>query len=325
MNRALIAQDDAALVARPDGAYRPSVDTSIAMWLQSVGSKGSNSARTATAYRETLSAYRALMLGAGVDLDDEAHEAEMAHAASIFAARSTREGVAITSKATRAQRLAILSSYFTFMVKRGYRQHNPILMLDRPTAQAYATATPLQDVNLSAIDRSTLAGKRDYALLLVLLTTGRRASEIARITRADLDISDRAITVTTHCKGGKVMHDRLARGTAAALHEWMQAAYPDGMRGDDPIFISLSPHGRGQRLTLCSLSRICEKWLGVSKVHATRHTFATTMERAGASLTDIQDRLGHANAATTGRYMHALHDAENRYADTLESLYGIGD
>jgi len=47
------------------------------------------------------------------------------------------------------------------------------------------------------------------------------------------------------------------------------------------------------------------------------------MEDAGAKVSEIQSRLGHANLATTGRYLAALSSAENPYATTLESLFGI--
>ena len=153
--------------------------------------------------------------------------------------------------------------------------------------------------------------------------TGRRVSEIVRLRRSDLTMEAATITITTIGKGAKVMRDALKGKTAAALAAWMTAMYPAGMPQDAPLFCSLSRHDYGAQLTPRSVSRICQRWLGTSKVHATRHTFAAGMERMGASLTDIQDRLGHSNAATTGRYLHALHDAQNAYADKLESLYGI--
>jgi len=47
------------------------------------------------------------------------------------------------------------------------------------------------------------------------------------------------------------------------------------------------------------------------------------MERAGASLSDIGARLGHANLKTTSDYMVRLHSSENKYAGALEKMFGI--
>jgi integrase len=49
------------------------------------------------------------------------------------------------------------------------------------------------------------------------------------------------------------------------------------------------------------------------------------MEQAGASISEIQRRLGHENATTTRLYLGRLHASENPYASTLDDLFGIGD
>jgi integrase len=51
--------------------------------------------------------------------------------------------------------------------------------------------------------------------------------------------------------------------------------------------------------------------------------FARAMEDAGAKVSEIQARLGHASLATTGRYLAALTSSENPYAASLEELYGV--
>ena len=58
-------------------------------------------------------------------------------------------------------------------------------MLDRRPEQAYAKAQSFDyqtvERSLSAIDRETLEGKRDYALLCVAFTTGRKRAELASL------------------------------------------------------------------------------------------------------------------------------------------------
>ena len=47
------------------------------------------------------------------------------------------------------------------------------------------------------------------------------------------------------------------------------------------------------------------------------------MVEKGAKVTDVQQRLGHANAATTGIYLQKLASADNPLADDLADLFGI--
>lgn len=125
-------------------------------------------------------------------------------------------------------------------------------------------------------------------------------------------------------KGGKVMQDQLDTEVSAAITTWLRAYYGEVISPEAPVWVSLARNGsRGHPLSLVALSDIAEKRLGVSKMHATRHTFAVAMEQSGAKLTDIQARLGHSNVATTGIYMQALHASENVYADAVSALFGI--
>jgi integrase/recombinase XerC len=66
-------------------------------------------------------------------------------------------------------------------------------------------------------------------------------------------------------------------------------------------------------LTSQAIADVCQRWLGVSKVHTLRHTFASAMEDSGAKVSEIQACLGHTNLATTGRYLAALRSAENTH------------
>ena len=88
------------------------------------------------------------------------------------------------SPATYNQRLAILSSCYRYAATHELLPPvNPISRVERRPVHAYATAVALEYTEvrrrLKRIDRATLAGKRDYALLAVALQTGRRVAELA--------------------------------------------------------------------------------------------------------------------------------------------------
>jgi site-specific recombinase XerD len=60
-----------------------------------------------------------------------------------------------------------------------------------------------------------------------------------------------------------------------------------------------------------------------TKVHTLRHTFARAMEEAGARVTEIQQRLGHNDLSTTGRYLEALASAKNSHGEAVAEALGV--
>lgn len=293
--------------------------------------------------------------------------AALALAAQAYANRpaSTPYGARPVAATTANLRLAALSSFYTYALRHDLlRGGNPISRVERRRVQAYAGAHPLayEDLRerLGAIDLSTPAGLRDYALLLLGLHTGRRLSELAGLRREHLVIRPSRVEITwVRCKGGKVMRDELPRkgpqGIAAeALVAWVLQLYGEDGRSNPllptpvralvpaattaqldqsgrtahsgrPIWISLAVRNGtfGRALSLRAIATICEHRLGTSKVHALRHTFARGLEDAGAKVSEIQARLGHEDLGTTGRYLAQLQQGENRHLRRLSALYGL--
>lgn len=101
----------------------------------------------------------------------------------------------------------------------------------------------------------------------------------------------------------------------------------DQPRRERPIWISLASRNGtfGHPLSIRAIARINEQRLGTSKVHTLRHTFARGLEDAGAKVSEIQARLGHADLGTTGRYLAQLHAGENPHLARLSHLYGLED
>lgn len=285
----------------------------------------------------------------------EERASALALLAQAYAARPARSryGERPVAATTANLRLAVASSFYTYALRhRLLHGPNPITLVERRTVQAYAAARPLayEDLRelLARLDTTIPAGRRDYALLLVGLHTGRRLSELAGMRREHLRIRKNAVEITwPRCKGGKVMRDELPRGgakgiAADALVDWVLfieqeqgVATSDGdsavVRGqragpppERPIWVSLAWNGtRGHPLSLRAIATICERHLGTSKVHALRHTFARGLEDAGAKVSEIQARLGHEDLSTTGRYLAQLHQSENKHMGRLSALYGL--
>lgn len=67
---------------------------------------------------------------------------------------------------------------------------------------------------------------------------------------------------------------------------------------------------------------MCGKYLA-AHTHITQHTFSQLMIRAGATLPELQARLGHESLTTTSMYARALSSDENPHADKIAAMLGI--
>jgi integrase len=307
-------------------------------WLATKAGR-SGSVKTARAYRDALRSFRARLLVADLDLlmftdngkvNPPPSVALMAQAWAGEPGTGMHDGRAVTP-ATYNQKLAILSSFYHYAIQQGITGENPIVRVERRRVQGYAHAVAIEPGDLKRrlqqVTRTTLVGKRDYALLAVALQTGRRVSELAGLRWGDVQVIGNRVHLTwRRCKGGKVMHDLLAPAVSQALLDYLRAVYGEELArlpDDASVWVSVSPRNKWQAMGTQTIANICQKHLGTRKVHTLRHTFAHAMEQAGAKVSDIQARLGHESLATTGRYLAALSSAENAHAETLAAMFGI--
>jgi site-specific recombinase XerD len=296
------------LIHQPDNNL---IDTAITAWLHAKTGR-SNSKKTAIAYRDTLLAFRSVLQNSGLDLT--ANPTLIALTAQGWAGQG--QNGEMVSPATFNQRLAILSSFYAYALKQSFiSTENPLRRVERRPTEHYASASPLEldrvKTLLAQIDRSTLEGKRDYALLTVYLQTGRRLSEVAGLRMGDLVFGDNdKLTFNwKRVKGGKSMRDTVAKAVSRVMLDWLSACYGQDyvkLGEGKPIWVSLSYNNQGGALSIQAIADICKARLGTSKVHSLRHTFAYIMEESGAKVSDIQARLGHKSLATTGIYLAAL-------------------
>jgi site-specific recombinase XerD len=341
----------------PAASYRPTLDQMVGAWLDAKGKISRGSYNTRYNYERIMIDFRTMLAQAGIDLDADPgliatiaqkwaaqpifspweqphpsrHHAMGRHSALARAERLEREGG--VSVGTYNNRLYCLSSFYTYSLKRGWFPTNPINLVEKHKGGERDYAHPLEkeevEQALTRIDRSDLVGLRDYALLSLAFTTGRRASELVTLVWGDITFahSGKATVFWRYCKGGKTMEDELTPGVCDAILDYMHARYGRELSTVPPEAPLWLVHARneyrGHRLLQGGLSGIWKRRLGTSKVHTSRHTFAFLMEAHGAKMSDISHRLGHSNIATTSIYLQRMHRAENPYAQKLEQAIGI--
>ena len=153
---------------------------------------------------------------------------------------------------------------------------------------------------LASCDRRTGIGRRDYAVLIILLRLGLRSIEVARMELADLDW--RAGELVVRGKAGRQDRLPLPADVGAALAEYLSLR---GKRASRHVFLTVKAPTRPIRADLVGdvVQRACLR-AGIAHVgaHRLRHTFASELLRAGASMVDISQLLRHSDLATTAGY-----------------------
>jgi integrase/recombinase XerD len=153
---------------------------------------------------------------------------------------------------------------------------------------------------LASCDRARSTGCRDYAILLLLARLGLRGGEVAAMRLEDLDWRHGEILVRG--KGGR--HDRLPlpSDVGEALVAYLRLRPRAGSRA---VFLrALAPMSPMTSSAVCNVvNAACRRsGLPVVGAHRLRHTAATEMLRAGASLPEIAQVLRHRQLKTTAIY-----------------------
>ena len=193
----------------------------------------------------------------------------------------------------------------------------------------YLTSSQAKKI-LDEIDRSTLKGKRDYAMLVTMLTMGLRTIEITRANIEDIRTKGDATVLYVQGKGHEEKDDliRMPYHVETAIRDYLSVrniANPSA-----PLFVSTSNHNHNGRMTTRSIRRIVKTAFisaGFNSprltAHSTRHTAATLSLLNGATLQQTQELLRHKNIGTTEIYAHNIDATTNPAATDVEkAIFG---
>lgn len=231
------------------------------------------------------------------------------------------------SARTRNARLAAIHSLFSHAALR-HPEHAELIahVLAIPFKRSQQTVVSyLDDLEVEALlatpDRSSWTGRRDHLLLLLMVTTGLRVSEVTSLARADVSADRRFASISCTGKGRKQRVTPIDRPTAAALKAWLTENRGDS---DTPLFTArgtnrpLSSDAVAQRICLhASAAAVACPSLVTKNVtpHVLRHTCAMRMLSAGVGIAAVSLFLGHESLASTRPYVHADLDLKQRALD----------
>ena len=197
--------------------------------------------------------------------------------------------------------------------------------LNREHKKDYLTSSQSKAV-LAGIDRSSLTGLRDYAIVALMLTDALRTIEVSRANIEDLRTLGDFTVLYIQGKGRdeKAEYVKVPQPVEKAIRDYLKA------RGEadptEPLFTSTSNNSKGGRLSTRTISGICKESMveaGYNSerltAHSLRHTAVTLSLINGRPLEEVQEFARHANIATTMIYNHALDKAKNGCSDAVSS------
>jgi len=231
----------------------------------------------------------------------------------LWLARYTNDNGDSLSKITQSYHLIALRHFLRYLAKRDIEALAPD-KIELPATKR-KQVTFLSDKELREMfeqpDTSTLAGKRDMAILSLLYSSGLRVSELVNLNRNHINLEQRQFMVR-----GKGQKDRpvfISPEAAEDVQTYLDAR-TDSLQ---PLFIriggreaTVDTSGDFKRLTQRSVQRLVAHYAlmaGITKKvspHTLRHSFATGLLTQGADIRSVQSMLGHSNIATTQIYTH---------------------
>jgi site-specific recombinase XerD len=239
--------------------------------------------------------------------------------------------------ATASRLLVVAKRLLDEAVKRGVLSANPASDIkgfklggDNETTHTALTKVQTKAL-LAAVDRSTALGKRDYALLMVLVYTGMRRAECKGLTLGDLrEEQGYQVAVIRHGKGNKRRVVKIPVPVRRAIDEWLAALSATPQISTDtsmPLFIQFrkgdNPDKQLRGLSTNAIENIVKNYANLAELpvhlspHGLRASFVTLSLEGGARLQQVQYAVGHADPRTTERYQRRKLNLEDHASDYL--------
>ena len=230
--------------------------------------------------------------------------------------------------ATINRRLAAIKSLVAFSYNCGHSE----FMLEAVKGEklcAYRDTTGVDPETfkrvLGGIDRETLKGIRDYALMMLLWSNALRRSEVSKANISDFDPTAKTLRIFGKGRGNNAETVSLGIGTVTAIESWLSA------RGehlpDKALFCSVNAGYRDGRLSTQAIYDIvksrCQS-AGISKAmspHRVRHSSITAaLEATGGDVRRVQKLSRHSSLNTLLIYDDNRKNHQGEVTDLLDGL-----
>lgn len=279
-----------------------------------------DSAQTRRAYQSDLKAFMAFT---GIVQPAEFRTVTRGH---VLAWRADLERQRLAG-ATIRRKLAALASMFDYLCNANAVSHNPVKGVRRPKVETYEGKTPaLGDVQVRALLEApaadTLKGKRDRAILSLLLFHGLRREEVSKLLVKDFNQARRGVPhLRVQGKGGKLRFLPTHPDSVRLVEEYLAVA-GHALEMDRPLFrrsrtlkdksdvSALSPGAIYADVVMHYMAQVGIRGENMGP-HALRATAATCALEHQADIAKVQEWLGHASISTTRTYDRRITKTED--------------
>ena len=226
------------------------------------------------------------------------------------------------SSTTVGARIACLSSFYRFLIRMGLVNSNPCDALERPrTVPSVARGYSAAEVRrLLSVVPDTVRGRRDRAILLVLILTGRRRAEVMGLQAGDLSLEGDTVFYSYRGKGGKRGRRELPRPAYEAICRTLADV--------GHILATMDPETSLWQISSGTFYGRFRRYLQAAGLtptglHVLRHTAAKLRRDAGASIEAVSSFLDHSSLAVTSVYLRRLEGVEDRAWHDVASAIGV--
>ncbi len=224
----------------------------------------------------------------------------------------------ISAKAVN-RKLSSLRSFFTYLIKHGVVDKNPLSKIIAPKIPkrlpAFVPKQGMQNLFENIQFSDDYIGKRDRLIFELFYQTGIRLSELVNLKISDIDFSNNAIKVL-----GKRNKERIIPVSQAlldAIEIYIDDSEKEFNNTENYIFLTEKGKKIYPRLVYTIVNTYLSRVATITQKspHVLRHTFATHMLENGADINAIKELLGHSSLSATQVYTH----------NTIEKLKNVYD
>ena len=214
------------------------------------------------------------------------------------------------SNRTINRKISVLRSYYSFLIKVGVREINP-LRKHKPLKAAKKIQLPFTEKEISSLLNGAFF-EDDYSGILaktiieLLYCTGMRRTELIHLERNAVNLSSNTLKVL-----GKRNKERVIPIIPSLAEQLLIYQNEAENYFEDNGFDYFFRNTKGKKLSDNLVYKIVNDYFNKvsTKVkkspHILRHSFATHLVNEGADLNTVKDLLGHASLATTQIYTHS--------------------